>query len=105
MAILRVNPTRMELSRLKKRLAVAVRGHKLMKDKRDEMMRRFIILVRENAALRQKVEKELTAALSEFALARGVMSPEMMEQALMYPARKAEIDLERRNIMSVHVPK
>ncbi len=105
MAILRVNPTRMELSRLKKRLAVAVRGHKLMKDKRDEMMRRFIILVRENVALRQKVEKELTAALSEFALARGVMSPEMMEQALMYPARKAEIDVERRNIMSVHVPK
>ena len=63
MAVLRVNPTRVELSRLKKRLAVAVRGHKLLKDKRDEMMRRFIELIRKNKSLREQVEAELTSAL------------------------------------------
>lgn len=104
MAIMRVNPTRMQLTRLKKRLATAVRGHKLMKDKRDEMMRRFILLVRENEALRRKVEAALSQALSEFALCRGVMPPEMLEQALLYPARTAEIDVDKRNIMSVNVP-
>ena len=56
MARINVNPTRMELTRLKKRLAMAVRGHKLLKDKRDEMMRQFVGLVRENAALREQVD-------------------------------------------------
>jgi V/A-type H+-transporting ATPase subunit D len=71
MAVLRVNPTRVELSRLKKRLAVAVRGHKLLKDKRDEMMRRFIELIRKNKTLREQVEAELTSALGDFLMARA----------------------------------
>ena len=76
MARINVNPTRMELTRLKKRLAMAVRGHKLLKDKRDEMMRQFVGLVRENAALRERVEAALSAALGEFALCRGLMRSE-----------------------------
>lgn len=105
MAVMRVNPTRMELTRLKKRLATASRGHKLLKDKRDEMMRRFILMVRENQALRLKVEKALTRALGEFALCRGVMQPEMLAQALMYPARSARMRVGKQNILSVHVPR
>lgn len=104
MAIMRVNPTRMELTRLKNRLATASRGHKLLKDKRDEMMRRFILMVRENQQLRLKVEKALSQALGEFALCRGVMPPEMLAQAMLYPARSARMQVDRRNILSVNVP-
>lgn len=105
MARLNVNPTRMELTRLKKRLAMAVRGHKLLKDKRDEMMRQFVKLVRENAALREQVETALSAALGEFALCRGLMEAEMLENALLYPARTVELQLGSANIMSVRVPR
>ncbi len=93
MALMNVNPTRMELTRLKKRLKTAVRGHKLLKDKRDEMMRRFVQLIRENAKLREAVEKELSRALGEFALCRGFMEPEMLEQAVMYPARTVSLEV------------
>ena len=88
---LRVNPTRMELTRLKKRLKTAVRGHKLLKDKRDEMMRRFVLLIRENQRLRLSVEKKLGLALGEFALCRGAMDSSMLEQALLYPVRTADV--------------
>ncbi len=101
---LRVNPTRMELTRIKKRLVTAVRGHKLLKDKRDEMVRQFITLVRENAALRREVEKDLKGALGNFALARAVMDPVAVEEAVLYPARKIAIRTEFKNILSVHVP-
>ena len=104
MAVMRVNPTRMELSRLKKRLTVAVRGHKLLKDKRDEMMRRFIDLIRRNKDLREQVEEELTQALGDFVLARAVMSTQTLEQAIMVPTRRVELDLSKRNVMSVDVP-
>lgn len=104
MALMHVNPTRMELSRLKKRLHVAVRGHKLLKDKRDEMMRRFIDLIRRNKDLREKVEAELTRALGDFVLARAVMSGKMLEQAIMVPTRRVELSLSKRNVMSVDVP-
>ena len=104
MARLNVNPTRMELSRLKKRLNVAVRGHKLLKDKRDEMMRRFIDLIRRNKDLREKVEEELTQALGDFVLARAVMSTKTLEQAIMVPTRRVELSLNKRNVMSVDVP-
>ena len=104
MALLNVNPTRMELTRLKRRLKTAVRGHKLLKDKRDEMMRRFVLLIRENAKLRERVEKELSRALGEFALCRGLMEPEALEEAVMYPARTVELTVGSRNIMSVDVP-
>ena len=95
----------MELSRLKKRLAVAVRGHKLLKDKRDEMMRRFIELIRKNKSLREQVEAELTSALGDFVMARAVMSPEVLEEAVMYPTREVELKISKRNIMNVVVPR
>ncbi len=104
MPALRVNPTRMELTRVKRRLVTAKRGHKLLKDKRDEMVRQFILLVRENHRLRQEVESELTGAIRVFALARSVTEPELMEEALLYPARNVQIDLDMRSILSVHVP-
>jgi len=103
-ATLRVNPTRMELTKMKKRLVTATRGHKLLKDKRDEMVRQFIGMIRENYALRLEVEKELASALRDFAMARAVMDPQSMEGALLYPARQASISLGTRNILSVRVP-
>ena len=105
MAQARINPTRMELSRLKKRLTTAVRGHKLLKDKRDEMVRQFVLLARENKALREKVDRALSEALHDFLLASAVMSSENMETALMYPAREVSLRLGKQNIMSVEVPK
>ncbi len=105
MAQMNVNPTRMELTRLKKRLKTATRGHKLLKDKRDEMMRQFVGLVRENARLRMEVEKKLSSALGEFALCRGVMEPEMLEEAVLYPTRTVDVEIGGANIMSVDVPR
>lgn len=99
-----VNPTRMELTRTKKSRTVAVRGHKLLKDKRDEMVRRFIMLIRRNKELRDEVETELTRALKNFVLARAVMSDQVAMQAVQYPAREVELELGKRNIMSVDVP-
>jgi V/A-type H+-transporting ATPase subunit D len=104
MALLRVNPTRMELTRLKKRLKTAVRGHKLLKDKRDEMVRRFMLLIRENKRLREETEEILIQALNAFLQARLSMPPEEMEEALMFPAREIKITAGTQNIMSVDVP-
>ena len=101
---LRVNPTRMELTRIKRRLLTAVRGHKLLKDKRDEMVRQFIILVKENYRLRMDVEAALSTALSNFAMARAVIEPEMMEEALLYPTRNLRVDMGIRSVLSVRVP-
>lgn len=105
MARLNVNPTRMELSNLKRRLSTARRGHKLLKDKRDELMKRFLDMVRHNKALRAKVEDTLMRAYGRFVLARGVMSDESMEAALMYPTQRLEVALEVENVMSVPVPR
>lgn len=105
MAVLRVNPTRMELTKLKKRLVTATRGHKLLKDKRDEMVRQFMLLIRRNKALREEVEAALSMALAGFVLARVAMTKETMDEALMYPVREVELSISRANIMSVDVPK
>ncbi len=105
MAILRVNPTRMELTRLKKRLVTASRGHKLLKDKRDEMVRQFMLLIRRNRELRLEVEAALEKALAGFVLARVAMSREAMDEALLFPVREVELSVSRANIMSVDVPK
>ncbi len=104
MATLRVNPTRMELTRIKRRLVTARRGHKLLKDKRDEMVRRFIALIRENARVRGEVENELRGALGNFALARAVMDQQALEEAVLYPARRANVRIGQKNILSVRVP-
>ncbi|MBR7092531.1 MAG: V-type ATP synthase subunit D [Clostridia bacterium] len=104
MAIMNVNPTRMELSRLKKRLTTAIRGHKLLKDKRDELMRQFLDLIRENKTLREQVEKDLQAANSHFVLASAVMQKQQMDAALLSPKQEVYIEASARNVMSVDVP-
>jgi len=104
MPAINVNPTRMELTRLKGRLKTAVRGHKLLKDKRDELMKQFMDVVRENRALRRKVEEGLMRAHGSFTVASAVMSGEMLEEALMYPKQRVELDMSFKNVMSVNVP-
>lgn len=104
MAKMNVNPTRMELKRLKTRLKTATRGHKLLKDKSDEMIRQFMVYVRENKRLREEIEAELSSALKGFTLARAVSSNAVIEEAVMMPATKAEISLSSDNVMSVEVP-
>ncbi len=104
MAIMRVNPTRMELSRLKKRLQVARRGHKLLKDKLDELMKKFLDLVRKNKELRETVEEMLMQVHQNFLIARAVMSSEGLEAALMLPKQSISLEVTTKNIMSVDVP-
>jgi V/A-type H+-transporting ATPase subunit D len=104
MAKLNVNPTRMELTGLKKRLATATRGHKLLKDKQDELMRRFIDLVKYNNELRKSVESELGASFKDFLMASAVMSSEFLEEAIVYPKERISLDIKTKNIMSVNVP-
>lgn len=104
MASATINPTRMELTRLKGRLKTAVRGHKLLKDKRDELMKQFLEIVRKNRELRAEVEKGLERANAAFTVASALMSPEMLEQSLMYPKQSVELDMKFKNIMSVNVP-
>lgn len=99
-----VKPTRMELSNLKKRMKVAVRGHKMMKDKRDELVRRFIGYARQNKALRSEVEEKLSAAMRSFVLARASMSDAEIEEALMYPARAVEVEAKTQHVLSLVVP-
>ncbi|MCL2437162.1 MAG: V-type ATP synthase subunit D [Clostridiales bacterium] len=104
MARLNVNPTRMILTSLKKRLKTAVRGHKLMKDKRDELMKRFIDIARENKVLRDKVEEQIINVYAGFTIANAVMSKEVLEEALMYPKQSVEVKVSYANVMSVEVP-
>ena len=99
-----INPTRMELTRLKGRLKTAQRGHKLLKDKRDELMKQFLETVREVRGLRAEVEEELMTVHSAFTVASALMSSEAMEQALIYPKQSVELTMGFQNIMSVNVP-
>ena len=99
-----ITPTRMVLNQLKGRLKTARRGHKLLKDKRDELMRQFLDIVRRNKVLRAEVEQGLTEAFGSLSVASAIMSPEMLEQALMYPRQSVELGMTFRNIMSVNVP-
>ena len=104
MASTTITPTRMVLNQLKGRLKTARRGHKLLKDKRDELMRQFLEVIKENKALRIKVEEGLTAAFGSLQVASSIMSPEMLEQALLYPRQSVELTVKYKNIMSVNVP-
>lgn len=104
MASTTVNPTRMELTRLKKKLVTAMRGHKLLKDKRDELMRQFLDLVRENKELREKVERGIEEANKNFVLARASMSDEVLNAALLAPKQEVSLELSTRNVMSVDIP-
>ena len=104
MAAGNVIPTRMELTRLKKKLVTAVRGHKLLKDKRDELMRQFLELVRENKALREKVEEGLEAVNKNFVLARASSSDQALNTALLAPKQEVYLNADTRNVMSVEIP-
>ncbi len=104
MAQLNVNPTRMELSRLKKSLATAMKGHKLLKDKRDEMMRQFLDIVRENKQLRERVEQKLREANESMSVAGAVMKREVLMSALLMPKQGVELEVGKRNVMSVDIP-
>jgi|SRR5690554_188140 V/A-type H+-transporting ATPase subunit D len=104
MAKLNVNPTRMQLTILKRRLKTATRGHKLLKDKQDELMRRFIELIRKNKSLRMEVEGELQDSFKDFLLASAVMSPEMLEEAVTFPKESISVEIKKKNVMSVYVP-
>ena len=104
MAVLNVNPTRMELTNLKRKLVTARRGHKLLKDKRDELMRRFMELVRENKALRVKVEADIHAANTHMAVARSVMDEAALDVALMMPTQEMSLEITQKNVMSVLIP-
>lgn len=104
MAILNVNPTRMELTNLKRKLVTARRGHKLLKDKRDELMRRFLDMVRENKALRIEVEEGIKAANTAMSVARSVMSDKALDVALMLPTQEMHLEVSEKNVMSVLIP-
>ena len=104
MARLNVNPTRMELKKLKARLSTAVRGHKLLKDKSDEMVRRFTVLLREAKGLRDQVEGELAKVLRQFAFARSVTPAYEAETAFSMPSSVIHVDCETQGVMGVDVP-
>lgn len=104
MASTQVTPTRMELTRLKKKLVTAVKGHKLLKDKRDELMRQFLDLVRENMALRQKVEAGILSANKNFVIAKAGMSEQILNTALMSPKQEVYLEAGKKNVMSVDIP-
>jgi V/A-type H+-transporting ATPase subunit D len=99
-----VNPTRMELTRLKKKLVTAMKGHRLLKDKRDELMRQFLDLVREDMDLRVKVEKGIRSANAEFVLAKAGMSEQTLRTAMLVPKQEVTLEESTRNVMSVSLP-
>lgn len=104
MARLNVKPTRMELSKLKQRLVVSKRGHKLLKDKQDELMRQFIELIRKNNTLREDVEHKLVLGMRSFVLAKSTLNEAFIEELVAIPSQSVELDIHEKNIMSVYVP-
>ncbi len=104
MAIMNVNPTRMQLQKLKKQLTTAVRGHKMLKDKRDELMRQFLDLIKETRELREKVERELEECNAHFVNASAVMSKQALDASLMSPKQQVSIEVGSKNVMSVETP-
>ena len=104
MARLNVNPTRMEMTRLKKLHKTATRGHKLLKDKLDELMKQFLDIVKENKRLREEAEEALEKAYKSFIIARAVMSEEYLGEALMMPKQSVSVEVSQKNVMSVNVP-
>lgn len=104
MAKINVNPTRMELNKLKARLKTATRGHKLLKDKTDEMVRRFSVIIRENKKLRDDVEADVAKVLSQFAIARSLMSKSQILLAFSMPSVSLNLECGKSNVMSINVP-
>ena len=104
MAILNVNPTRIKLSRLRKRLGTATRGHKLLKDKQDELVRQFILLVKKNQELRKKMDSSLQKGMKEYVLASSVIPDHVLEEAFSIPFNKVSLDVQTKSIMNTEVP-
>ena len=104
MAKLNVNPTRMELANLKDRLSLASRGHKLLKDKQDELMRQFIELIKKNNKLRTVVEDKLISAMQSFVMAKSLLNEKYIEELVAVPPRTVNLSVYEKNIMSVNVP-
>ena len=104
MAELRVNPTRMELKKIQARYTTARRGHKLLKDKRDELMKKFLDVVREDKILRERVETALGKVYGSFGIASAVSSPHMLKEALLLSKKEGRLNVNYRNVMSVTVP-
>ncbi|MDP2593526.1 MAG: V-type ATP synthase subunit D [bacterium] len=103
--ILKVNPTRISLLNLKKELRLALRGHKLLKDKRDGLMKHFMKVIRETAALRQKVEKALSPCFYEYAKAKALMGEKAMDSVFLLPGATMSLEVKIHNLMSVAIPK
>ncbi|MFH1284846.1 MAG: V-type ATP synthase subunit D [Candidatus Peregrinibacteria bacterium] len=104
MAKLNTKPTRMELLNLKRRLKSAQRGHKLLKDKQDGLMQKFMEIIKEAKSLRREIEEKLSRAFKNFMQASSMMLPEMLESALLYPSAKTQLEVSTKNVMSVHIP-
>lgn len=104
MARLNVKPTRMELATLKDRLQLSTRGHKLLKDKQDELMRRFITLIKKNNQLRDEVEAELIDSMQEFVVAKSLINESFIEELFVGTETNVELSIHEKNVMSVIVP-
>ncbi|GMA08848.1 V-type ATP synthase subunit D [Tetragenococcus halophilus subsp. flandriensis] len=104
MAKLDVQATRMEMSHLSDQLSTAKRGHKLLKDKQDELMRQFITLIRKNNKLRKEVEEEMVNAMKAFRLANASLNENFIEELFILPAADVSLEMAKKNIMSVSVP-
>ena len=99
-----VNATRMELLRLRRRVSLASRGHRLLSEKRDEISRQLIQIAREIRPLREKVEKELSETFRRFMLARATVEPEHTKTALAVPTKKFSLAIAFANVMNIKVP-
>lgn len=104
MAVMNINPTRMEMNNLKDRLDIAKRGHKLLEDKQDELVRRFLEIIRKNKDLRVQVEEALTESFQDFTMASAYTNPSFLDLALSMPTQRIQVDIETENIMSVEIP-
>ncbi|PKL11854.1 MAG: V-type ATP synthase subunit D [Spirochaetae bacterium HGW-Spirochaetae-6] len=102
--VLKVNPNRMELMKLKKRTKLAKKGHKLLKDKQEQLIRSFFEIVRENKQLRKEVETDLIQAYQSFLVAKAIMGEEKTEEAIMLPTVSTDVKYGRRQIMNLKVP-
>jgi len=104
MATRQINPTRMELTKLKNQLQMTSRGHKLLKDKQDEMIRRFMLIIEEAKSLRAKVDDSLSLTMQQYKAASARSNPHVLYEALMLPSNEIKLKFSKKNVMSVHVP-
>ncbi len=102
--LVNVNPNRMELLRLKRRIQIAKRGHKLLKDKQDELVRILFSLLKGIKELREKVEKELSEAMGRYAFAKASMDPEVALEAFIVPTKKLALDISHKKLMTFSIP-